>query len=197
MALLAHLAFVTSILHFCAGASTCKRKQGLQLKQKKTMLHTDGAITSSRRGVLFSRTFTVVESDCLPAGDWLGATDTADACARRCYFSQQNDHCCNYTPGGAMAIVWVKHGDKNCKCADTECVRSHWPWAETYTYQISATVWPWRLEGTWENQTCSPAENWLGSANTVEECVTACTDSRSKWQWSKTVKVVWVKNEKW
>ena len=37
-------------------------------------------------------------------------------------------------------IVWVKHGDKNCKCAADDCTPSEWQWGAVYSFYKTTTT---------------------------------------------------------
>jgi len=68
----------------------------------------------------------------LTAAPWLGKTDTAEECAKLCHESPKQ-----YT---MTRIVWVKNGDKNCKCAADDCTPSEWQWGAVYSFSPTGTA---------------------------------------------------------
>ena len=52
---------------------------------------------------------------CSPATSWLGVTSTAEERARLCMDAPKQHP--------MFRIVWVKDGDKNCKCAADDCTQ--------------------------------------------------------------------------
>ena len=80
---------------------------------------------------------------CSPAAPWLGQTDTAEECAKLCQKSPK--------PYSMSRIVWVKNGDKNCKCAADDCTPSEWQWGAVYSFELS----------TGTTTTSIPSNGWL------------------------------------
>ena len=69
---------------------------------------------------------------CSPATKWLGQTSTAEECAKLCHESPKQDT--------MTRIVWVKNGDKNCKCAADDCTPSEWLWGAVYSLSPTGTA---------------------------------------------------------
>ena len=193
--IMARVAFVIAFLHYgCSAASQSSCARGLQLIQHKTK----HAKTMDNTGFgMASKGIRVQEPwagfDCLPATDWLGTASSAEECAELCYSSTPTE-CCHHTPGGTARIVWVEYGDRNCKCAASNCTVSAWEYGAVYTFNIptttTTTAWPGAVDLLWDRHTCSPAEPWMGRTETVERCAERCI----KGGYPRVYRIVWEKN---
>ena len=148
---MARVAFVIAFLHYGCSAgsqSGCAPRRGLQLIQHKTKFHAKTMDNMASKGIqvytfnIPTTTTTTVwpwavnllwdGHTCSPAAPWLGKTDTAEECAKLCHESPKQ-----YT---MTRIVWVKHGDKNCKCAADDCTPSEWQWGAVYSFYKTTTT---------------------------------------------------------
>jgi hypothetical protein len=63
-----------------------------------------------------------------PGKEWLGKKKTAQECADACFNKEETE------------FIWVKHGDKNCKCVPSGCEELTWP--DGALYRIDQTTTP-------------------------------------------------------